>query len=278
MKITLNPDFIIICLCVIGLVTPYSLAAGGDEGVSDSQAEAREILMNMGKFLAQTQRFSVNIRSGYDVVQESGQKIEFNDNRKVIVNRPDHLRAEVEKSNGSRNLAVFDGKNIKVSTTTEHESVYAETPSPGDLDASIKYLVNDLNMRLPLAVLLVSQLPAEFEQRVQDIDYVENTRIFGHPAHHLAGSTDTVDFQVWIKDGDQPLPLRIVLTYKHEGGQPQFRALFAEWNLSPEITDSTFAFKPQDGAKKISFLAKLNEMGIKAKEPAEPTTPAGEQP
>ena len=266
----------VICLCVFGLIALSSPAADQDASVSASQAEAREILMDMGKFLSQAQRFSVNMHSSYDVVQESGQKIEFNDSRKVLVSRPDHLRINVEKSNGNRNLALIDGKNITVSSITQN--VYAQTPSPGDLDASIKYLVNDLNMRLPLAMLLLSQLPAELERRVLDIDYVEETNILGTPAHHLAGRTESVDFQIWIKDAEQSLPLRIVLTYKNEDGQPQFWAQFSDWNLSPEITDSLFTFTPPDDAKKINFLAKLNELGIKAEKPIEPATPSGEQP
>src|SRR3989304_3930482 len=220
MKITRWAGMPVICLCVFGLIAVSSPAADQDTSVSESQAEAREILMDMGKFLSQAQRFSVNMYSGYDVVQASGEKIEFNANRKLIVSRPDHLRIDVEKSDGSRNLTLIDGKNITVSSSTQN--VYSQTPSPGDLDASIKYLLNDLNMRLPLAMLLLSQLPAALAQRLQGIDYVEETSILGVPAHHLAGRTETVDFQVWVMDDAKPLPLRIVLTYKHEEGQPQF--------------------------------------------------------
>ena len=275
MKIKMFSGFPVICLCVIGLITPCSYAADQEEGASDSEAQARGILMDMGKFLSQTQRYSVNIITAYDVVQESGQKIEFNDKRKVIVTRPDHLRIEAEKSDGPRLLTVFDGKNVTVSTTTQNETVYAQAPINGDLDAAVAYFTGELHMRLPLALLLVKQLPAELESRLRDIDYIEETNIFGVPTHHLAGSTETVDFQVWIKDGNQPLPLRIVLTYKHEEGQPQFRAQLSDWNLSPKITDALFTFTPPDGAKKINFLARLNEMGIKGKEP---TGPAGKQP
>jgi len=36
------------------------------------EPEARDILVRMAEFLATTPRFSVNIRSNYDVLQESG--------------------------------------------------------------------------------------------------------------------------------------------------------------------------------------------------------------
>jgi hypothetical protein len=42
-------------------------------------------------------------------------------------------------------------------------------------------------MRLPLAVLLLDRMPAELQQRVQSVAYVEKTDILGDPAYHIAG-------------------------------------------------------------------------------------------
>src|SRR5439155_816128 len=76
-------------------------------------------------------------------------------------------------------------------------NVYATAPQPGGVDQTIVHFVRDLGMKLPLAMLLVSQLPAELTERVQSVDYVEKTSIDGAPSHHLAARTDSVDFQVW---------------------------------------------------------------------------------
>jgi hypothetical protein len=232
--------------------------------VAEPQADAEAILMDMAKFLSQAQRFTVSIRGSYDVVQASGQKIEFGYLRKVTVSRPDRLRIEVEQSDGDKNLVLFDGKEITVFSTPRN--VYAKAPKPGSLDEAITYFIKDLHMRLPLAMLLVSRLPAELDRRVQSLDYVEKTNILGVPSHHLAGRTDTVDFQVWVAEGDQPLPLRVVLTYNDAEGEPQHRAQFSDWNLSPEITDSMFAFTPPEGAEKIAFLPQLRAVAVPRKE------------
>ena len=56
----------------------------------------------MSQYLAQAERFSVTIRDGYDAVQQSGQKIEYGEVRKVTVSRPDRLRFEVERSDGEK--------------------------------------------------------------------------------------------------------------------------------------------------------------------------------
>ena len=68
----------------------------------DLRSTGMSILKKMSDFLAGAGRFSVTIRDGYEVVQESGQKIEFGELRNVTVSRPDQLRIEVERSDGQK--------------------------------------------------------------------------------------------------------------------------------------------------------------------------------
>ena len=234
--------------------------------VTESQAQASGILMRMADFLAGAQRFSFSVRAGYDAVQKSGQKIEFGETRKVTVSRPDRLRLEGQRSDGAKTLTVFNGKEIVL--IDETNNVYAAARQPGGLDDTIVYFIKDLGMQLPLAVLLVSQLPAELKDRVRSIEYVERTSIDGTPSHHLAARTDTVDFQIWVADGDRPLPQRVVVTYKQAKGEPQFRAQLSDWNLAPAIDDSTFLAKPPDGAQKIAFAAQLPRLSPTSGKPS----------
>ena len=228
-----------------------------------SPPDARAILLGMAEFLGKTPRMSVTVQAGYDAVQASGHKLEWNELRTVTVSRPDRLRMEAERSDGSRSLVVFDGAAI--STFDEASRVYARAPQPGGVDEALVYLVRDLGIRFPLAVLLVSGAPAELQRRVKSVQYVEKTGILGAPAHHIAGWTDTVDFQAWIAAGEQPLPLRIVLTYKDAPGQPQFRAHFSSWNVAAQPVDSFFTFSPPADATRIPFAVAMPRMAPGAK-------------
>ena len=220
-----------------------------------SQAQARAILMKMAEFLGGTPSFRVGVRSGYDAVQPSGQKIEFGEYRTVTLSRPDRMRVESERSDGAKTLVVLTGKEIVLVDLAS--KVYATAPQPGTLDESIVYFVKDLGMRLPLAALLLNRLPEELQARVRSVDYVEKTSIYGAASYHLAARTDTVDFQVWIADGDKPLLQRIVLTYKNAVGQPQFWAEFVDWNLAPQLNDATFSAQIPDGLQRVAFAAQL---------------------
>jgi hypothetical protein len=222
---------------------------------TDTQKLAHELLLRAARFLAQAPRFSVTVASNYDALQADGEKIEFGERRKVILNRPGQFRVETERSDGRRGWTVFTGKEIVVVDVTNR--VYATDPQPGGIDDSIVHFISDLGLRLPLALMLTTRMPSEFEKRVRSADYVEKTNLLGTPAHHIAVRGETVDFQVWIADGAQPVPLRVVINYRDEPGQPQFRATLSDWNFAPAITAATFAPQFPDGATKISFATQL---------------------
>ncbi|WP_340123790.1 DUF2092 domain-containing protein [Methylobacter svalbardensis] len=232
-------------------------------------AEAKDILLRMAGYLAKIPKFTVAVSDNYDTLQESGQKIEFGEKRKIRLSRPNGLRVEIEESHGEKHLFLYDGKDMTVFNPSQN--VYAQTAKAGGLDEAIVYLLKDLHMRLPLAALLLSRFPAEIESRTRSLDYVEKTSIHGVPCHHLAGRTDTMDYQVWIQEGAQPLPLRVVLTYKLAEGQPQFRAQFSDWNLAPVVSDAEFAFTPPEGSRKIAFAAQLSSIIPAGKETPEQT-------
>jgi hypothetical protein len=238
----------------VTVAATLALAWAADE----KQPDGRAVLMRMADYLAKSSAWSVTVHTAYDAVQPDGFKVEWNGTRTVTLKRPDRLRVESERSDGARSLVLFDGKTI--TTFDESARVYAQSPHPGTVDDAVVYFVHDLGMRLPLAVMLLDRLPAELQQRVLAVKYVEKATTLGTPAHHIAAKTPTVDFQVWIADGDRPVPLRVVLTYKNTRGQPQYRAQFSDWNLDIHPADTLFAFTPPASVTQIPFAASLTSI------------------
>lgn len=225
------------------------------EAPGASQQKARELLLGMARFLGAEQKFSVRLDAEYDVLQANGQKLEFGESREVSVQRPDRFVVVSRESSGRGDTVLFDGKNITVSDAAA--GVYARAPQPGDIDASIVYFVRGLGMRLPVAPVFMSRFAQELEGRVREVDLVETTDRLGATAHHLAGRTDAVDFQVWVRDGKEPLPLRMVLSYRNEAAHPEFRVDFSNWNLQPHFGRTTFAFDPPEDGQQIVFAVQM---------------------
>ena len=226
-----------------------------------SAADGKALLMEMATTLAQAQQFTVTISAKYDAVQESGEKIEYSEQRKVTIQRPNHLRVEAQQSDGDKSCLIFDGKNITLFSETEN--VYSLTSHPGNIDEAVLYAGGQMGIRIPLARMLVTSLPQELEKMVSEVKYVEKN-ILATPLDHIAVRSDDVDMQLWI--GADKLPRRIVLTYKNAPGQPQFRADFSDWNPTPDVTPKTFIFTPPKDAEKIPTLLPQNR--LKAKNPA----------
>jgi len=98
-------------MCILAFVS-----AAGAAPQTDAEASADAILKGAAEYLAGKTRFSVTIRDGYDVVQASGQKIEFGDMRKILVKRPDQLRVDVEASDGAGERSYSTARNSPPST------------------------------------------------------------------------------------------------------------------------------------------------------------------
>ena len=225
--------------------------------------QAMEILQEMARTIAGAKQFSVTIHSSYDAPQENGQMVEFGAVRTLQVNRPNLLRVDAHRSDGDRRLLLFDDKQIVVQNVTDN--VYAKVEHTGNIDEKIKYLVGDLQIPLPLARMFRTTFPAEIARLVEAIDYVERDMLTDVPTDHLAARSHDVDVQVWVAEGKEPLPRRIVITYKHAQGQPQFRADFSDWNLSAEAVKGPFIFTPPKDSEQIPILTAV---GKKANGPA----------
>jgi hypothetical protein len=232
------------------------------------QQEAATVLRRMTEYLARLPSFTVTFRDGYDVVQSTGQKLEFGETRNVALVRPNHLRVEEVSSDGRRDLAIFDGKTVTAFNADAR--VYAQAPQPGSIDDTLVYFVRDLRMRMPLALLMTTRLPEELPGRITSLHYVESTEILGEPADHIAGRTANVDFQFWVARGERPLPMRVVITYRNEPGQPQFWANLANWNTAPKLPATTFEFAPPEGSRKIDFAVQARALPPAARAEVQP--------
>ena len=233
--------------------TPGSTA--GAPAMTESQREARELLDGMGKYLASLKSFSMTIVAGYDAVQSNGQKIEFSERHQLTLDRPTRLRMEQITSDGRRDLVLFDGRQMTV--FDGDTGAYAQAPQPDTVDDAIIYFVRDLKLRMPLAPLVLTHLPIELKHRFKSVDQVETTDILGVLTHHLAAQSNSVDLQVWVSDGPRPLPMRIVLTYKMDPGQPQFWANLTDWNIHPKITAPMFEFHRPKDAHQVVFAVQV---------------------
>jgi hypothetical protein len=208
------------------------------------------------------------MRSGYDAIQADGQRIEFGERRRILMQRPDKLRVDVERSDGERGTVVFDGRWITAFKPVEN--VYARVEKPGNLDQALVFMVRDLRATLPLARMFTTGFPVDLDKRATSVTFVEECSLFDVPTNHVAVRSAEVDLQLWIAKGPEPLPRRVVITYKNAPGEPQFRADLYDWMVPAKQDAAAFAFVPPAGAEQIMYLAPQPPADV-------PTQPTGVQ-
>ncbi len=238
--------------------SPEDRAAVIEAAIQANTEEAMGILKNSAAFLAEQPSFSYKVHTGFDVVQMSGQKLEFGATRKATVRRPDRLRIDTKQRDGERRSLYFDGQ--KVSVDLPDDAAYVEVEKPGTLDAAIDYLVDDLQTPAPLHEFSKSNYIADAESKIRSGYVVNEVTLGKRRCDHVAIRGDEVDVQLWIEVGDRPLPCGIVITYKLEEGSPQFWANFYVWDLSPKTPDKLFAYTPPEGAERLSIQTAIEEV------------------
>jgi hypothetical protein len=79
------------------------------------------------------------------------------------------------------------------------------------------------------------------------------TNVNGRSCQTLAFVEKDIDWQIWIENGPQLTPCAIVITYKTQPSQPQFSAVFSNWDFAPRIAEAVFAPQLPAGAERIPF-------------------------
>ena len=235
----------------------FLLVAAPVNARSEADERAAKRVEAMVNFLAKAPRLSVTADCSYQVVQESGQKIEFGEVRAITLRRPDRVHIDTTRRDGARRGLIFDGKQLVAFDVDQ--KVYATIQKTGTTDAAFDYIKNDLDMRLPLSELFSSNLPQKISDMLGSARLVGEETLNGVATDHVALRGDTADLQFWIAREGDPLPQRLVITYRLAEGQPQFEANFRDWNLTPDVPDSAFAFTPAEGAQEIPFLVRRPE-------------------
>lgn len=237
---------------VLLLIAAIALALAPAVAVAESTAAMR--IEAMANFLARAESLTVTADCGYDVVQTSGEKIEFGERRTLALRRPDRARVDVSRRDGARSGIVFDGNQLTAFDLDE--KVYHAVAKPGSVEAALDYYTKDLGMRLPMRELFSAALPQKLAGDLEGARLVGEETIGGVATDHVWFRHADVDVQLWIARSDRPLPQRIVITYRNALGQPQYAADFHDWNLKPKLRDATFHFTPQEGAQQIPILTR----------------------
>lgn len=233
-----------------------ALVIAGLPGSSSSrqarvEPEADQLLQEMSTYLTGLERFSIQTENSFEVIIDSGAKIQYDIASTLSVQRPNKLHAK--RDGDLENQALFyDGKTLTLYTAGQNYYAVAKTPST--IEEALDFATQSLGLFAPGGDLIYKNSYDILMKDVVSGIYVGLSFVGGVKCHHLAFVGNEVDFQIWIEDGMRPLPRKFIITSKWISGAPQFTVLIRSWNVSPEFAEDMFVFVPPEDAQKIEFL------------------------
>jgi len=217
--------------------------------------EASKILTRMTEFISAAPAFTLVSETGSEVLQKNGHLLEVGSLLTLAIKRPSLANGRFVSRVGDSATTILDGEAIWVYSA--NENIYDTTRQPGDIETSLDILARQLGAPRQLFDFFLKDLTASLAVAVKSGFYVGESMISGVLCDHLALRGEEVDVQVWIARGDEPVPRRIVITRREVDGQPRFWAQFISWDLSPDLSDTSFTFSPPEGAMRIRFFVDM---------------------
>jgi len=214
--------------------------------------DALQILKAMSDYMASQKSISLSFDTDIEVITPEIQKIQFASSGKLLLSRPDKLRAS--RTGGYADVElVFDGKTVTV--LGKSLNAYAQADAPGSVDQLVDLLRNQYGLELPGADLLISN---PYEALASDVitgKHIGQGVIDGAECEHLAFRNQDTDWQLWVRTGDQPIPCKLVITSKATAAAPQYTLVIRDLKTDAELNADAFAFQPPADAKRVDFKA-----------------------
>ena len=220
--------------------------------------QAVSALDRMGAFLRSQRTMTVNAEMTTDEVLDSGQKVQRNGiaTLKVQPARPPARGRDAPTgATSSSSMTARPSQSInRRSGTTGRSTRRPRWPSWSTKPSSITASTCPSRTCSPGAPNRARR------PNLKGAINLGPSMVRGVKCDHYAFHQADVDWEVWIQQGPQPLPRKLVITTTTEKTQPQHVAVLT-WDLAPRLDESLFTFMPPATAQRIDFDVAREQLG-----------------
>lgn len=235
-----------------GLAAPA--AAAPPDGTKDAAARtidpgAVAALTRMSGYLAGLKSFELTADTTMEAVLRDGHQVEVGGTVRYWVRRPDRIRIDSETDAVTRQY-FYDGKTFTL--VAPLDGYFARAEAKPTVRETLAFAAQALDVELPLADLMDWGSDTPPLKLFERGFYVGTAKVGGVATEHYALIGKDLDLEVWIQQGDRPLPLKMAIVDRKAPGNPRFTARLA-WTPDVQIPDETFSFKPTQDQTAIAF-------------------------
>jgi len=218
-------------------------------GSAGELPEGRNILRRHIDFMQDHRQVSFRAVVTYEVVQENGQKLHFDILHQVAVERPDRLFWVTLHDDATVDSAwCGDGE---FTLLKQPANLWARIDVPLDLSEAVTRLSEEYHIAVPFVDLLSGDVAELWlGDDVLSVDYIGESWVEGWWTDHVAVRKPGVEFELWIRQGDEPFPVKMAMVLTDEPGLPGHTVRFRGWStkISEDLIPS---FTPPEGSEQI---------------------------
>ena len=234
-------SFLNIVILAVILVSGLGIqtASAQYETSPNLDSEAAAVLQSMSNYLGSRADYSFKADIMYDEVLGSGQKVQYGAEAVAYLTKPNKFAISYITERGGYKLWYNAGQATILEIP---ENDYATATLPGTVDQALNKLSDEYAFDPVLSEFLFINTFKTLTKNVTSGRSLGPSRVSGAMCRHLIFQGNDIDWQIWIEDGNRPVPRKLVITYKNRPESPQFIALIKDWVSDKTIRDA--AYKP----------------------------------
>ena len=212
---------------------------------------AEKLLSGACQALASSKAYSFHAEILFDEVLPHDVKVQFAGAMDFALQRPDELMVNYHSDLGSKMLWY---QHDTLTILDPSHGVYSTVSVPGSIDGMLDQVAKVHDLTIPLSDLAFSDPCRNLRKEIIFGGYIGINDVNGVDCDHLAFSSSTEDFQLWLERSGKPIPLRVVINYRTAPGSPEYIATLSDWKFPAEIQSDRFQSSIPKDVKRIEFL------------------------
>ncbi|MGZ3419049.1 MAG: DUF2092 domain-containing protein [Polyangiales bacterium] len=233
----------------LGSSSASAQAPKAEKPIPKVDPQATALLSKSKAYLESLPAFRVQATTTYDKIVGDNYKLQKSENVDLVLSKPGRIRADIVGDERNQ-LLVDDGKKLTI--YSRPEKYFATMTALPTIRETIDVASDRYGVEFPLLDLVFMAHGEDLGKNVTAAGVIGSGPCGKATCEQLAFRGKLLDWQVWIENGDKPVPHKIVLTTRDKPGQPQYTANL-EWDVAPKIDDNTFAFTAPQGAAEMAL-------------------------
>jgi len=216
--------------------------------------DAVAALRKMSAYLSALKSFQLTSNATIDIVTVNDQRVQIDAVVTYKVMKPG-IWINFDSDIKQREY-FYNGKTFTI--FAPKLNFYADAPAPATNAEFLKVIYDKFGISLPLEDLFRWNDGDESDIQALTSGFSLGTaRIDGVATDHWAFRQGDFDWEVWIEQGDRPIPRKLAIVDRTDPMMPGFTARL-NWTLNPPLTAKDFTFVPDKDDMRIQ-LATLTE-------------------